>query len=105
MSAATVPVALVEALEAGAVKPNALILTPAFGAGLTYCSHLIRWGDRVTPLATADVELPPSTQTALEIVNALRAIKTTKRSAAGLASPIFPESEPILAGEAKILQA
>ena len=50
MSAATVPVALVEALEDGRVKPGALLLTPAFGAGLTWCSHVIRWGERVTPL-------------------------------------------------------
>ena len=50
MSSATVPVALVEALEAGRVKPGSLLLTPAFGGGLTFCSHVIRWGERVTPL-------------------------------------------------------
>ena len=33
MSAATVPVALVEALEEGRVKPGATLLLPAFGAG------------------------------------------------------------------------
>ena len=59
MSSATVPVALVDALEEGRVKPGALILMPAFGAGLTWCSHLVRWGERVTPLDTSDVELPP----------------------------------------------
>jgi 3-oxoacyl-[acyl-carrier-protein] synthase-3 len=37
MSSATVPVALVEALEQGRVKPRALVLTPAFGGGLTWC--------------------------------------------------------------------
>jgi 3-oxoacyl-[acyl-carrier-protein] synthase-3 len=68
MSAATVPVALVEALEEGRVKPGSLLLLPAFGAGLTWCAHLVRWGDRVTPKGTADVELPPSDRTALEIV-------------------------------------
>jgi 3-oxoacyl-[acyl-carrier-protein] synthase-3 len=46
MSAATVPVALVEALEEGRVQPGALLLMPAFGAGLTLCSHLERWGER-----------------------------------------------------------
>ena len=35
MSSATVPVALVEALEEGRVKPGAMILMPAFGGGLT----------------------------------------------------------------------
>jgi 3-oxoacyl-[acyl-carrier-protein] synthase-3 len=68
MSAATVAVALVEAIEEGRVKPGSLLLLPAFGAGLTWCAHLIRWGDRVTPKGTADVELPPSDRTALQIV-------------------------------------
>ena len=93
MSAATVPVALVEAIEEGRVKPGALILTPAFGAGLTWCSHLIRFGERVTPVATTDAALPPCEKTALEMVNAYRARKDSHgRSAAGLAGPVFPES-------------
>lgn len=98
MSAATVPVALVDAIEEGRVKPGALILTPAFGAGLTWCSHLIRFGERITPLATSDAELPPCEKTALEMVNALRARKDSRgRSAAGLAGPAFPESVAIAA--------
>jgi 3-oxoacyl-[acyl-carrier-protein] synthase-3 len=68
MSAATVPVALVEAIEAGRVQPNSLVLLPAFGAGLTWCAHLVRWGDRVTPKRTTDVDLPPCDKTALEMV-------------------------------------
>jgi 3-oxoacyl-[acyl-carrier-protein] synthase-3 len=68
MSSATVPVALVEALEEGRVKPGSILLTPAFGGGLTWCSHVIRWGERVTPLGTTDVDLPPCTKTAVEIV-------------------------------------
>lgn len=68
MSSATVPVALVEALEEGRVKPGAILLTPAFGGGLTWCSHVIRWGDRVTPLGTSDIELPPCEKSALELV-------------------------------------
>ncbi|MDH4105146.1 MAG: 3-oxoacyl-ACP synthase, partial [Gammaproteobacteria bacterium] len=58
----------VEAIEEGRVKPGSLLLLPAFGAGLTWCAHLIRWGDRVTPKGMADVELPPSDRTALQIV-------------------------------------
>jgi 3-oxoacyl-[acyl-carrier-protein] synthase-3 len=68
MSAGTVPVALVEALEEGRVEPNSLVLLPAFGAGLTWCAHLVRWGDRVTPKGVTDVDLPPCNQTALELV-------------------------------------
>ena len=75
MSAATVPVALVEALEEGRVPPGGLLLMPAFGAGLTWCAHLVRWGERVTPRGTSDVELAPAQHTALEIVQALRAGK------------------------------
>src|SRR5690606_12607814 len=69
MSAATVPVALNEALEEGRVKPGALILMPAFGAGLTVCAHLVRWGERVEALGKSDAELSPARQSALDIVN------------------------------------
>ncbi len=82
MSAATVPVALVEALEEGRVKPGALLLLPAFGAGLTWCAHLVRWGDRVTPIAESAVELPPCTRTGLELVNELRAKRSGYAAAA-----------------------
>jgi 3-oxoacyl-[acyl-carrier-protein] synthase III len=92
MSAATVPVALVEALEAGRVRPGATLLMPAFGGGLTYCSLLVRWGERVTPLGTTDMTLPPLTQTALEMVNSVRANQDPHgRSQAGLMAPVFAE--------------
>jgi 3-oxoacyl-[acyl-carrier-protein] synthase-3 len=68
MSAGTVPVALVEAIEEGRVQPGSHLLLPAFGAGLTWCAHLVRWGERVTPLGLSDAELPPCHQTALELV-------------------------------------
>lgn len=89
MSAATVPVALAEAVAEGRVKPGALILMPAFGAGLTWCAHLVRWGSRVTPLATSDAGLPPCRATALELVQAIRTRKAASRqqSAAGLQAP------------------
>jgi 3-oxoacyl-[acyl-carrier-protein] synthase III len=93
MSAATVPVALVEALEAGRITPGGWILMPAFGGGLTWCSLLVKWGDRVTPLGTSDAELPPCTQSALEIVNEVRARQDPHgRSLAGLMAPSFAES-------------
>jgi 3-oxoacyl-[acyl-carrier-protein] synthase-3 len=85
MSSATVPVALVDALEEGRVTPGALILMPAFGAGLTWCSHLVRWGERTTPIGTSAIELPPCNQTALERVRELIANKQPPdRSDAGL---------------------
>jgi 3-oxoacyl-[acyl-carrier-protein] synthase-3 len=75
MSAATAPVALVEAVEEGRVAPGNLVLMPAFGGGLTLSAHLVRWGERTTPLQPCDAELPPSPKTALEIVNDIRAQK------------------------------
>lgn len=68
-SAATIPVALVEALEAGRIKPRDRILLAAFGAGLTRAAGLLRWGERIHPLKQSDAELTPCKQTALEIVS------------------------------------
>lgn len=82
MSSATAPVALVEAVETGRVAPGSLVLMPAFGGGLTLSSHLLRWGPRVTPLATSDVELPPCDRTALDIVNGIRAQKKSGEATA-----------------------
>jgi 3-oxoacyl-[acyl-carrier-protein] synthase-3 len=73
MSAATVPVALCEAIEDGRVQPGALLLMPAFGGGLTFCAHLLRWGERTTPIAQSDVTLPSSERSALEMVQRYRA--------------------------------
>jgi 3-oxoacyl-[acyl-carrier-protein] synthase-3 len=42
-SAASIPVALDEAVRAGRVVPGKLVLLVAFGAGLTWGSALIRW--------------------------------------------------------------
>jgi 3-oxoacyl-[acyl-carrier-protein] synthase-3 len=75
MSTATVPVALVEALEQGRVAPGSLLLLPAFGAGLTWCAHLARWGDRVAPLGNSDAELAPSPKSALEMVRELMRLR------------------------------
>src|SRR5512139_1985506 len=94
MSAATVPVALVDAIEEGRVAPNSLVLMPAFGGGLTYCSHLVRWGDRVKPLGQSDAELPPNDQTALELVQDLIKRKAGGgRSDQGLFAARFAESQ------------
>jgi 3-oxoacyl-[acyl-carrier-protein] synthase-3 len=89
-----VPVALAEAIDDGRVRPGSLILMPAFGAGLTLCAHLVRWGDRVVPLGQSDAALPPSTKTALEMVSEIRAHKVNAaiRSAAGLAAPRLVET-------------
>ncbi|MGB5325475.1 MAG: ketoacyl-ACP synthase III [Pseudomonadales bacterium] len=68
MSAATVMIALVEAIEEGRVVAGSNIVMPAFGAGLTWNSHFVRWGERVTPLGYSEVELPPCEQSALALI-------------------------------------
>jgi len=68
-SAATIPVAIVEALAEGRIEPGDRLLMAAFGAGLTRGAGMIRWGERVTPLGESDAELPPCDQTALELMS------------------------------------
>jgi 3-oxoacyl-[acyl-carrier-protein] synthase-3 len=78
MSAATAPVALVEALEEGRVKPGDWVLMPAFGGGLTWSAHLIRWGERTTALASSEAQLPASERSGLELVQQIMAAKAGK---------------------------
>jgi 3-oxoacyl-[acyl-carrier-protein] synthase-3 len=88
MSAATVPVALAEALKEGRIKPGGYVLMPGFGAGLTFGALLVRWGDRVTPLGQSSLTFPPFHGTALELVNEIRASQDPHgRSSAGLQAP------------------
>ncbi len=75
MSAATALIALVEALEDGRVKPGSNILMPAFGGGLTWNAHLLKWGERTEPLAESDAELPSCDKSALELVQGIRRSK------------------------------
>jgi 3-oxoacyl-[acyl-carrier-protein] synthase III len=75
MSAATVPVALCEALEEGRIAPGAILMMPAFGGGLSYCSHVVRWGERTSPHGESEVQLPPNERSALQIVRDLMAAK------------------------------
>jgi 3-oxoacyl-[acyl-carrier-protein] synthase-3 len=95
MSSATAPVALVEAVEEGRERAGDLVLMPAFGGGLTLSAHLIKWGDRTTPLESSDAELPPCTRTALELVNEIRRQKAQGKAAAKHFETLqFPESSP-----------
>jgi 3-oxoacyl-[acyl-carrier-protein] synthase-3 len=75
MSAATVPVALVESLEEGRVAPGCNLLLTGFGAGLSWSAHVLRWGERTVPLGQSDVQLPPCEKTALEMVRGYMALK------------------------------
>lgn len=72
MSAATALVALVEAVEEGHVGAGSYLLMPAFGGGLTWSAHLIKWGERTVAIAQSEVSLPATTKTGLELVWDLR---------------------------------
>jgi 3-oxoacyl-[acyl-carrier-protein] synthase-3 len=85
MSAATVAIALCEAVEEGRVRPGSLLLLPGFGGGLSYSAHVVRWGERTRPLQSSTVQLPPNERTALEIIRACLKRKTT---------PADPQAEP-----------
>ena len=67
-SAATIPIAICEAVEQGLIKPNSNIMSAAFGAGLTWAAGYIRWGDRITPVATSDAELAPNDKSGLDLI-------------------------------------
>lgn len=73
ISAATIPVAVVEAVEENRMTPGANVLAPAFGAGLTWSAHLLRWGERTLPYEHAEVELPPCKRTGLELIQQIMA--------------------------------
>ncbi len=95
MSSATAPVALVEAVEDGRMPAGGLVLMPAFGGGLTLSAHLIRWGERLTPLQVSDAELAPCTKTALELVNEIRAQKKLGEADVGRFQTVrFAENGP-----------
>ena len=74
-SAASIPIALSEALEHGRVAPGSVLVLVAFGAGLTWAGAAIRWGDRVTPISESDAALPPIDKTGLEMVMEMQEAK------------------------------
>ena len=67
-SSASIPIALAEALEEGRVKPGAQILLTAFGAGLSVAAVALRWGNRITPIATSDKQLEPCEKSFKELI-------------------------------------
>ncbi|PSW06353.1 3-oxoacyl-ACP synthase [Photobacterium lipolyticum] len=80
-SAATVPIALCEAVEEGRIKPNSKILSAAFGAGLTWGATVIQWGERTTPVHQSDIELPVCEQSAKDLLkNAIEHCITQKET-------------------------
>lgn len=67
-SAATIPVALTEALEEGRIQPGHNIVFAAFGGGLSWGSAVYRWGSRVEPLSESDAALPPPDRDTMQLL-------------------------------------
>ena len=67
-SAASIPIALSEALDQGVVKPGDLVALVAFGGGLTWGAAVIRWGSRVERLGTVESGVPGTDKTGLELL-------------------------------------
>jgi len=76
MSAATTLVAFVEAIEEDFIAKQSYVLLPAFGGGLTWSAHVVKWGDRNHALSTTEVDLPECKKTGLELVNDIIAAKS-----------------------------
>ncbi len=67
-AAASIPMALTDALHAGRIGPGAVVVQTAFGGGVTWGSTVIRWGERTTPINDSDVELPSTDLSVFEIL-------------------------------------
>lgn len=67
-SAASIPLALCDALEEGRVKPGMTILTATFGAGLTCGAGIIKWGQRVEPIGESDKSIPEFDGTVFDLM-------------------------------------
>ena len=72
-SAASVPMALTDALGEGRIEPGALVLQTAFGGGLTWGTNIMRWGDRVTPIGESDAAIPDTDATVFDLLEPNRA--------------------------------
>lgn len=67
-SAATIPIALTEALEQGRIQPGDHLVFAAFGGGLTWAATAIKWGSRIEPITTSESVIPKSDQTLFQLL-------------------------------------
>ncbi|MDN3651881.1 ketoacyl-ACP synthase III [Thalassotalea ponticola] len=71
-SAATIPIALCEAVEQGLIEPGSNIMSAAFGAGLTWAAAYIKWGERTTPLSDYEQQEQDCDKNAMELTRIAR---------------------------------
>lgn len=81
-SAASIPIALSEALDMEQIRPGAHLAFAAFGGGLTWGAAVMRFGERVTPLGTGEARLSDTDKSGLELL--LAAQDERRRRRAGL---------------------
>lgn len=67
-SAATIPIALTEAIETGRVTPGANLVMTAFGGGLSWGAAAVKWGERVEPITISEAAIPPTDATVFEVL-------------------------------------
>jgi 3-oxoacyl-[acyl-carrier-protein] synthase-3 len=67
-SAASIPLAMCDALQDGTIKPGMTILTATFGAGLTCGAGVIKWGERAEPVGTSDKNIPEFEGTVFDLM-------------------------------------
>lgn len=68
-AAASIPMALSDALAQGRLRPGDIVVQTAFGGGVTWGSTVMRWGQRVEPIGHANIELPPCDKTVFELLS------------------------------------
>jgi 3-oxoacyl-[acyl-carrier-protein] synthase-3 len=57
-SAASIPIALVDAIDAGRVKPGDHLILVAFGGGMSWASAIVRWGGDPSDQPMASIAVP-----------------------------------------------
>jgi 3-oxoacyl-[acyl-carrier-protein] synthase-3 len=71
-SAASVPMALSDAANAGRISPGDLVVITAFGGGVTWASAVYRWGERAGALGASDAALPATDATVFDLLESNR---------------------------------
>jgi 3-oxoacyl-[acyl-carrier-protein] synthase-3 len=66
--AASIPMAISDALDSNQISPGDIVVLSAFGGGVTWGSIVLRWGERTERLGLHDGELPSTDATVFELI-------------------------------------
>ncbi len=83
-AAASIPMALTDALTQGQIRPGDLVIQTAFGGGVTWGSTVAIWGERTEPLGYSDATLPACDKTVFELLDSNRDFYAPLHKAANL---------------------